>query len=135
MRRTTATTGGTVSGWQGSTGPYVSGGLTTGPLSGLADLAFSQDTGQARQTVNSGLANLQGPDRTALASEAKSILGPATKISYSADWTEYGAHVPKEGELRFPLDLLWSSRDVDFVGVDVYWPLSDWRDGGDCGGD
>ncbi|MGD9656576.1 MAG: glycoside hydrolase/phage tail family protein [Methylocystis sp.] len=66
---------------------------------------------------------------SALATEAKTILGAQTKISYAADWTEYGAHVPASGELRFPLDPLWASSDVDFVGIDVYWPLSDWRDG------
>ena len=64
-----------------------------------------------------------------LAAEAKAILGPQTKISYAADWTEYGAHVPASGEVRFPLDPLWASSAVDFIGVDVYWPLSDWRDG------
>lgn len=65
----------------------------------------------------------------ALASETKTLLGPATKVGYAADWTEYGAHVPQEGELRFPLDPLWASPGVDFIGLDVYWPLSDWRDG------
>ena len=66
---------------------------------------------------------------TTLAADVKAILGMETKISYAADWTEYGAHVPSEGEARFPLDPLWASNAVDFVGVDVYWPLSDWRDG------
>ncbi|BDV33340.1 baseplate multidomain protein megatron [Methylocystis iwaonis] len=66
---------------------------------------------------------------TTLAADAKAILGAATKVSYAADWTEYGAHVPVAGELRFPLDPLWASPSVDFIGVDVYWPLSDWRDG------
>jgi len=64
-----------------------------------------------------------------LASEAKAILGTQTKISYAADWTEYGAHVPASGEARFPLDPLWGSSAIDFVGIDAYWPLSDWRDG------
>ena len=32
-------------------------------------------------------------------------------------------------EVRFPLDVVWASAAVDFVGVDAYWPLSDWRDG------
>ena len=59
----------------------------------------------------------------------KAILGASTKVSYAADWTEYGAHVPEAGEVRFPLDPLWASPAVDFIGVDVYWPLSDWRDG------
>ncbi|MDP3554880.1 glycoside hydrolase/phage tail family protein [Methylocystis sp.] len=66
---------------------------------------------------------------TTLAADAKAILGAPTRVSYAADWTEYGAHVPASGEARFPLDPLWASSAVDFVGVDVYWPLSDWRDG------
>ena len=67
-----------------------------------------------------------------LASDVKSILGPGTKVSYAADWTEYGAHVRSGGsEVRFPLDPLWASSSIDFVGVDAYWPLSDWRDGHD----
>ena len=66
---------------------------------------------------------------TQLAADVKAVLGPETKISYAADWTEYGAHVPTPGELRFPLDPLWASPAVDFVGLDAYWPLSDWRDG------
>jgi hypothetical protein len=65
----------------------------------------------------------------ALAADAKAILGGATKLSYAADWTEYGAYAPAEGEARFPLDPLWASPSIDFVGLDVYWPLSDWRDG------
>ncbi|MCC2109953.1 MAG: glycoside hydrolase TIM-barrel-like domain-containing protein, partial [Hyphomicrobiales bacterium] len=28
-----------------------------------------------------------------------------------------------------PLDVVWTSPSVDFVGIDAYWPLSDWRDG------
>lgn len=66
---------------------------------------------------------------TTLAAEVKAILGAQTKISYAADWTEYGAHVPASGEVRFPLDPLWASSAVDFIGIDAYWPLSDWRDG------
>ncbi|MBI3274806.1 MAG: glycoside hydrolase/phage tail family protein [Methylocystis sp.] len=64
-----------------------------------------------------------------LATDVKAVLGPSTKVAYSADWTEYGAHVLANGDVRFPLDPLWASPSVDFVGVDVYWPLADWRDG------
>ncbi len=65
-----------------------------------------------------------------LAAEVKAILGPGCKVSYAADWTEYGAHVRDGGaEIRFPLDQLWASPSIDFVGVDFYPPLSDWRDG------
>ena len=67
---------------------------------------------------------------TSLAADVKTILSVTTKISYGADWTEYGAHVLGGGaEIRFPLDAFWSSPSVDFVGIDAYWPLSDWRDG------
>jgi hypothetical protein len=65
-----------------------------------------------------------------LAADVKAILGAATRVSYAADWTEYGAHVIGGGsEVRFPLDAVWSAAAVDFVGIDAYWPLSDWRDG------
>ncbi|MCZ4297995.1 baseplate multidomain protein megatron [Henriciella marina] len=70
---------------------------------------------------------------TEIAAEARDILGPDTLISYAADWTEYGAYVPQDGsgDVLFPLDPLWASPDLDFVGVDWYPPLSDWRDGSD----
>jgi hypothetical protein len=66
----------------------------------------------------------------ALAGEVRTIVGPAVKISYAADWTEYGAYVPQDGsgDVLFPLDALWASADVDFVGVDWYAPAGDWRD-------
>jgi hypothetical protein len=66
----------------------------------------------------------------ALAAAARAILGPQAKITYGADWTEYGAHVvdPAAQEVRFPLDALWASPDIDAVGIDYYAPLSDWRD-------
>ncbi|GAB1363699.1 hypothetical protein MASR1M32_29350 [Rhodobacter sp.] len=62
-----------------------------------------------------------------LAAEVKVILGPDCKISYAADWSEYAGY-QASGNLYFPLDPLWSSPDVDFVGIDNYMPLSDWRD-------
>jgi hypothetical protein len=66
----------------------------------------------------------------ALAAEVKAILGSQTKVTYGADWTEYGAHVvdPAAQEVRFPLDALWASPNIDAVGIDYYAPLSDWRD-------
>lgn len=65
----------------------------------------------------------------ALAGDVKAILGAGTKVSYAADWTEYGAQLLPGGDLRFPLDGLWSSSAIDFVGLDYYPPLSDWRAG------
>ena len=68
-----------------------------------------------------------------IAAEAREILGPETRISYAADWTEYGAYVPEDGsgDVIFPLDPVWASPNVDFVAIDWYPPLSDWRSGSD----
>ncbi|MFO1122506.1 MAG: glycoside hydrolase/phage tail family protein [Hyphomicrobiales bacterium] len=65
-----------------------------------------------------------------LAAEVKAIL-PDAKISYAADWSEYGADQPADGsgDLHFPLDALWSSSAIDVIGIDNYMPLADWRDG------
>lgn len=66
-----------------------------------------------------------------LAQDVRGILGPAVKISYAADWTEYFGHHDAEGSVFFHLDPLWSDPDIDFVGIDNYMPISDWRDGED----
>ena len=67
----------------------------------------------------------------ALAADVKSILGPSVKVVYSADWSEYFGHQPTDGTLDvyFHLDPLWASSSIDAIGIDVYWPLADWRDG------
>jgi len=64
-----------------------------------------------------------------LAADVRAILGPATKISYAADWTEYGSYQDGSGNLLFPLDALWADENVDFIGIDNYLPLADWRQG------
>jgi hypothetical protein len=65
-----------------------------------------------------------------LAQDVRAIVGPNTKLSYSADWSEYGALSRDGGQtLHFPLDVLWAAPEVDFIGIDAYFPLSDWRDG------
>ncbi len=68
-----------------------------------------------------------------LAADATSILGAGTKIGYAADWSEYFGHHPQDGsgDVYFHLDPLWSDANIDFVGIDNYLPLSDWRDGFD----
>ncbi len=65
-----------------------------------------------------------------MAAEVKAIL-PGTKVSYAADWTEYFGYHPQDGsgDLFFNMDLLWSHPAIDFVGIDNYMPLADWRDG------
>jgi hypothetical protein len=68
-----------------------------------------------------------------LAADVSAILGPGTKVSYAADWSEYFGHQPADGsgDVFFHLDPLWASPHVDFVAIDNYLPLSDWRDGDD----
>ncbi len=66
-----------------------------------------------------------------LAADVKSVLGAATKVTYAADWSEYFGHQPSDGsgDVYFHLDPLWASPNIDAIGIDLYWPLSDWRDG------
>jgi hypothetical protein len=68
-----------------------------------------------------------------LAADVSGILGAGTKIGYAADWSEYFGHQPQDGsgDVYFHLDPLWSDANIDFVGIDNYLPLSDWRDGFD----
>lgn len=66
-----------------------------------------------------------------LAADVKAVLGPTTKVTYAADWTEYFGHQPTDGsgDVYFHLDPLWASPHIDAVGIDCYWPLADWRNG------
>lgn len=65
-----------------------------------------------------------------LAADVAGIL-PGARLGYAADWTEYNCHRPDDGtgDVLFNLDPLWASGDIDFVGIDNYFPLSDWREG------
>ena len=66
----------------------------------------------------------------ALAAEVRSLLGASTRITYGADWTEYGAESRGGGQdVAFPLDPLWSDPNIDAVAIDWYPPVTDWRDG------
>ena len=67
---------------------------------------------------------------TVLAADVRAMLGPATKLTYGADWSEYFGHHPQDGsgDVFFHLDPLWASPAIDAVGIDCYMPLSDWRD-------
>ena len=66
-----------------------------------------------------------------LAAEVRQILGPDVKISYAADWSEYFGYQPQDGsgDRFFHLDPLWADDNIDFIGIDNYMPLSDWREG------
>lgn len=81
-----------------------------------------------------GLTQIRGENHTfpavreliELSKDVRTILGADTKISYAADWSEYfGYHF--DGNVYFNLDPLWASPEIDFVGIDNYMPLSDWR--------
>lgn len=83
-----------------------------------------------------GLTRVRGPSDSypavtalnALAAEVRAIVGPTTKVTYAADWTEYGAYV-RGADVDFPLDALWADGNIDCIGLDWYPPLADWRDG------
>ena len=68
-----------------------------------------------------------------LAAEVRAVLGTDTSLGYAADWSEYFGYQPGDGsgDVRFHLDPLWAHPAIDFIGIDNYMPLSDWRDGAD----
>lgn len=68
-----------------------------------------------------------------LAASVSAIL-PSAKIGYAANWDEYHSHRPGDGsnDIFFHLDPLWSDANIDFVGIDNYMPISDWRDDPDA---
>ncbi len=54
-----------------------------------------------------------------LAATVKTAVGAGVKITYAADWSEYHS---LNG--WFNLDPLWASSNIDFVGIDSYFPLT-----------
>ncbi len=73
---------------------------------------------------NGATSNRQFPAVNALVSLAatvKSIVGSGVKVTYAADWSEY--HHTDDG--WYHLDPLWASPNVDVVGIDAYFPLTD----------
>jgi hypothetical protein len=56
-----------------------------------------------------------------LAAEVREIVGPNIKLGYAADWSEY--HHTDGG--YYNLDPLWASENIDFIGIDAYFPLTD----------
>jgi len=87
-----------------------------------------------------GLTQIRGADGSfpavaalkVLAAEVRTILGPDCRIGYAADWSEYHGYQPAgTSDKLFHLDPLWADANIDFIGIDNYMPLSDWRDGDD----
>lgn len=56
-----------------------------------------------------------------LASLVKANLGENVKVTYAADWSEY--HHADGG--WYNMDKLWASPDIDMIGIDAYFPLTD----------
>ncbi|MBI2262290.1 MAG: glycoside hydrolase TIM-barrel-like domain-containing protein [Caulobacterales bacterium] len=64
-----------------------------------------------------------------LAAECRAVVGQGMNLSYAADWSEYfGFHAGSD--VAFHLDPLWADPNIDYVGIDWYPPLGDWRSGG-----
>lgn len=88
-----------------------------------------------------GLTQIRGPgdsfpavaEFVSLLEDVRAILGPGTKLSYASDWSEYFGYTPQDGSGShfFHLDPLWAHPDTDFIGIDNYMRISDWRDGTD----
>tara|TARA_R110002012_G_scaffold40547_10_gene111702 strand:+ start:9589 stop:13557 length:3969 start_codon:yes stop_codon:yes gene_type:complete len=101
----------------------VTGGVDTfligSGMPGLTTIRSGASTYPAVQALRTLVADVRG------------ILGPGTKISYAADWREYFGHHPGDGsgDVHFHLDPLWADAGIDFIGINNYMPLSDWRDG------
>jgi hypothetical protein len=93
----------------------VDGFLLGSELVGLTRVAGGDGTSPAAEALRQ------------LAGQARTLLGPAVKIGYGADWTEYGAQVPAgaPADVWFPLDRLWADPDIDFIGIDWYAPIAD----------
>lgn len=56
-----------------------------------------------------------------LAANVKATLGSGVAVTYAADWSEY--HHTDGG--WYNLDPLWASPDIDVIGIDAYFPLTD----------
>ncbi|MFK7967916.1 MAG: glycoside hydrolase TIM-barrel-like domain-containing protein [Rickettsiaceae bacterium] len=55
-----------------------------------------------------------------LAKIVKNIVGKKVLVSYAADWSEY--HHKEDG--WYNLDPLWASPNIDFIGIDAYFPIT-----------
>jgi hypothetical protein len=55
-----------------------------------------------------------------LAAKVRKVMGEKVLLTYAADWSEY--HHTAGG--YYHLDPLWSSKDIDFIGIDAYFPLT-----------
>ena len=63
-----------------------------------------------------------------LAAAVRGVVGAGTNITYAADWSDYFG-LQDGADVTYHLDPLWADANIDAVGIDAYFPLSDWRDG------
>ena len=56
-----------------------------------------------------------------LANEVRNMVKNGVKITYAADWSEY--HHNDFG--IYNLDKLWACQNIDYIGIDAYFPLTD----------
>jgi hypothetical protein len=104
---------------------------TIGEAAGADDFLIGSEL-VGMTTIRSGASTYPGVTALkTLAADCRTILGGSVRISYAADWSEYHSHRPSDGsnDVFFHLDPLWSDSNIDFIGIDNYLPLSDWRDG------
>jgi hypothetical protein len=56
-----------------------------------------------------------------VAANVRSIMGSSVLLTYAADWSEYH-HAPGGW---YNMDALWASPNINMVGIDAYFPLTD----------
>jgi hypothetical protein len=59
-----------------------------------------------------------------LARDVRGVVGKDVKITYAADWSEY--HHTDGG--WYNLDELWADENIDLIGIDAYFPLTNSAD-------
>lgn len=79
-----------------------------------------------------GLAQLAADVRSVFDGQGltKTLTTLKNLVAYSADWSDWMGYQHAGANGQWPhLDALWSSGDIDLVGIDNYLPLSDWTTG------
>lgn len=59
-----------------------------------------------------------------LAAKVRDVVGSRVEISYAANWTEYS----QTSNGWYHLDKLWADKNIDFVGIDAYFPITNTKD-------
>lgn len=101
---------------------------TIGAAAGADDFLIGSEM-VGMTSIRSNATTFPAVDRlVTLAADCRSILGAGVKISYAADWSEYHSHRAGSNVI-FHLDPLWGNSNIDYIGIDNYLPMGDWRDG------